>query len=77
MRRLFFSGLLLAGALVAPSAGGSAQEVQDFLPVGELAPDFEIMAATRYGTLSKPVKLSDFRGETLILAFYFRARSGG
>ncbi len=25
----------------------------------------------------RPVKLSDFRGETVVLAFFFRARSGG
>jgi peroxiredoxin Q/BCP len=54
-----------------------AQEVQNFLSVGEMAPDIQVMGATRYGVLSTPVKLSDFRGETVVLAFFFRARSGG
>jgi peroxiredoxin Q/BCP len=62
---------------MAPSAGGSAQEVQNFLSVGEMAPDIQVMGATRYGPLAQPIKLSDFRGETVVLAFFFRARSSG
>jgi peroxiredoxin len=42
-----------------------------------MAPDIQVTGATRYGVVSEPVKLSDFRGETVILAFFFRARSGG
>jgi len=64
----------LAGALAmgAPSAG-SAQ----LLAVGEMAPDFALPGATRYGTLADPVRLSDYRGETVVLAFFFRARTPG
>jgi peroxiredoxin Q/BCP len=47
------------------------------LAVGAVAPDFELPGATRYGVLSKPVKLSDFKGETVVLAFYFKARTKG
>jgi hypothetical protein len=73
---LLASTAALAIALAAPGAT-AAQEVSDFLAVGEMAPDIQVVGATRYGTVSEPVKLSDFRGETLILAFFFRARSGG
>jgi peroxiredoxin len=45
--------------------------------VGTLAPDFAVPGATRYGVLRDPVKLSDFRGKTVVLAFFFRARTRG
>jgi peroxiredoxin Q/BCP len=84
MRRLFF-GATTALALVAsvpvaaraqtPTAPVPAQHPP--LNVGDVAPDFELPGATRYGVLSKPVKLSDFKGETVVLAFYFKARTKG
>jgi hypothetical protein len=45
--------------------------------VGTVAPDFSLPGATRYGRLQNPVKLSDYRGETVVLAFFFQARSKG
>ena len=45
--------------------------------VGEMAPDFAIAGATRYGLLRDPVRLSDFRGETVVLAFFPKARTKG
>ncbi len=57
-------------------AAAAAQETQ-VLQVGESAPDFELTGATRYGILSDPVRLSDFRGKTVVLAFYFEARTPG
>jgi cytochrome oxidase Cu insertion factor (SCO1/SenC/PrrC family) len=45
--------------------------------VGSLAPDFALPGATRYGTLRDPVHLSDFRGKTVVLAFFYRARTKG
>jgi hypothetical protein len=47
------------------------------LAVGAVAPDFAIPGGTRYGLLRDPVRLSDFRGKTVVLAFFFRARSRG
>lgn len=44
---------------------------------GEMAPDFELAGATRYGILADPVELSAFRGETVVLAFFFRVRTPG
>jgi AhpC/TSA family len=73
--------ILLAAAavtlpLVAPLA---AQEVPAALPleVGAVAPDFALPGATRYGVLQNPVRLSDFKGKTVVLAFFFRARTRG
>jgi peroxiredoxin len=33
--------------------------------------------ATRYGVLANPVHLSDFKGKTVVLAFFFKARTSG
>lgn len=77
MRRLVAFGLLTGAFMVAAPAQGAAQDEPDFLAVGETAPDFELVASTRYGVLEEPVRLSDYRGETIVLAFFFRARTGG
>lgn len=47
------------------------------LKVGDAAPDFAIEGATRHGVLRDPVRLSDYRGETVVLSFFFRARTPG
>ena len=62
---------------LAVAASLSAQESAVPLAVGTVAPDFEIPGATQSGVLDEPIKLSDYRGKTVVLAFYFRARSGG
>ena len=78
MRRVVAMGLL-AGALgigtavpVSAQQGGSG-----LLAVGEMAPDFALPGATRYGLLQDDVRLSDYRGETVVLAFFFRVRTRG
>ena len=45
--------------------------------IGEMAPDFEFTGITRYGKLANPQKLSDFRGKTVVLAFFPQARTRG
>ena len=47
------------------------------LEIGAVAPDFELPGATRYGVLRDPVRLSDFSGKTVVLAFFFKARTRG
>jgi len=47
------------------------------LEVGAVAPDFALPGATRFGTLKNPVRLSDFKGKTVVLAFFFKARTRG
>ncbi|MEJ2187067.1 MAG: hypothetical protein P8Z36_14215 [Gemmatimonadota bacterium] len=47
------------------------------LEVGTVAPDFAVAAATRFGVLEDSVHLSDFKGKTVVLAFYVRARTKG
>jgi hypothetical protein len=45
--------------------------------VNDLAPDFSLSGATRYGLLKTPVRLSDYRGRTVVLAFFYQARTKG
>jgi peroxiredoxin Q/BCP len=47
------------------------------LDVGAVAPDFALPGATRFGTLKNPVRLSDYKGKTVVLAFFFKARTRG
>ena len=69
---------LLAGALLVSSAPTQAQAVDpDPIAVGTMAPDFSLPAATRHGILRDPVQLSDLRGQAVVLAFFYRARTRG
>ena len=47
------------------------------LAIGAVAPDFSLSGATRYGVLAKPVRLSDFKGKMVVLAFFYEARTKG
>lgn len=69
--------LVAAPLLVRPS--GVAAQVEEFplVEVGEPAPDFAVTGATRHGILRDLVRLSDYRGETVVLAFFFKARTPG
>jgi hypothetical protein len=54
-----------------------AQETPQPLAVGTVAPDFTMPGATRFGVLRDAIKLSDFKGKAVVLAFFFRARTRG
>ena len=45
--------------------------------VNDVAPDFTLGGATRYGLLKTSVTLSDYRGRTVVLAFFYQARTKG
>ena len=75
---------LLAVALAAPLAAQQPAPAPPAPPpappplaVGTVAPDFTLPAATSAGVSAKPFNLKDHRGETVILAFFFRARTSG
>ena len=72
----FVFALALGSAVFVQPAAGQAN-APDMISVGEMAPDFTVTGATRYGILQDPVRLSDFRGEVVVLAFFFRARTRG
>ena len=66
-----------AFALVLTAAGARAQQPAAAPDSGTLAPDFTLPGATRHGLLRDPVRLSDHRGKTVVLAFFYRARTKG
>ena len=65
----------------AGARGVAAQQATAVVPsspeVGTVAPDFALPGATRYGILKDPVRLSDLRGKTVVLAFFYKARTKG
>jgi len=71
-----WSGRTLATAAATALLVGAAG-AQTAPAVGQQAPDFTAPAATRYGTLASPISLSQFRGKTVVLAFFFKARTKG
>lgn len=76
MRASALVPLLATLALLGRAESACAQSSR-FLPVGTMAPDIVVEGATRYGLIADPVRLSDFRGNTVVLAFFFRVRGGG
>jgi thioredoxin-dependent peroxiredoxin len=66
-----------AAPLAAQQPAAAPAPAPKGLEVGTMAPDFSIPGATRYGTLSAPVTLSSLRGQTVVLAFFPRARTRG
>jgi cytochrome oxidase Cu insertion factor (SCO1/SenC/PrrC family) len=75
--------IALAATLVAASTARAQQSSAPAAPsfpapeVGSMAPDFSLPGATRYGLLRDPVHLADYRGKTVVLAFFYRARTKG
>ena len=82
MRQSRWITLLAASLIIAPSSRIGAQQPAAPAPevgpkIGEMAPDFEFTGITRYGKLANSQKLSDFRGQTVVLAFFPKARTRG
>jgi len=77
MRRLAVAGLFAGALMLGGTDDAVAQEGTEFVAVGEMAPDFAFTGATRHGVISQTLHLSDYRGETVVLAFFFRARTRG
>jgi hypothetical protein len=61
----------------APAPAPAAAPVPMGPPIGSTAPDFTLPGATRYGLLKAPIRLSDYRGQTVVLAFFVQARTRG
>ena len=82
-RRWLSAAALLIGALATPAVAqqaatnGAAAAEPTGPGVGDVAPDITLAAASRYGVLRDPVRLSDYRGSTVVLAFFPKARTKG
>jgi hypothetical protein len=69
--------LVLAPAVLPAQQSPARTGTTPPLEIGAVAPDFSLRGATRYGVLANPVRLSDFRGKTVVLAFFYQARTKG
>lgn len=70
-------GLAAVLGLGTPNGAVAQEAGAGLIEVGAMAPDFALTGATRHGVLSDEVRLSDYRGETVVLAFFFRVRTRG
>ena len=65
---------LTVTALVAVTAGRLLAQMPK---VGDMAPDFTLKGSTKDGLLPKPIHLAEFRGQTVVLAFFPKSRTKG
>lgn len=77
LRPSVYAVLALGIAAVSTAAQAGPDAAPAPPTVGQVAPDFSLPGATRYGLLASPVKLSDFRGKTVVIAFFYVARTKG
>lgn len=70
------AALIVVPAIVQAQAAPAAPAPTP-LKVGDMAPDFTVTTATAAGVSAKPFKLSEHRGETVVLAFFPAARTRG
>ena len=81
--RLATLTIATAASLVSAGQVGLAQQpvpLPATIPgpaVNDVAPDFALVGADKYGLLKTPVRLSDYRGRTVVLAFFYQARTKG
>jgi hypothetical protein len=71
------ASLVIAGHVARAQAAPLAAIVPAGPAVNDVAPDFTLYGADRYGLLKTPVRLSDYRGRTVVLAFFYQARTKG
>jgi cytochrome oxidase Cu insertion factor (SCO1/SenC/PrrC family) len=69
--------LMVGGPARAQQPAAPAAVIVAGPAVGDVAPDFTLDGATRYGLLKTPVRLADYRGRTVVLAFFYQARTKG
>lgn len=79
-RIVFATAVALAATPLAaqqPAPAPPAPPAPTPLAVGVEAPDFTLPAATMEGVSAKPVHLQELRGKTVVIAFFYKARTGG
>lgn len=64
----------IAGAQQPPPADTTAAAIP---AVGDIAPDFSFRTIDRKGIGANPTRLSDYRGQTVVLWFFIKARTRG
>jgi hypothetical protein len=71
--------LLAIGTVLVLLTTPAMAQTQEYKPleIGAEAPDFALPGATREGVLDQPLRLSDYKGKTVVLAFFYHARTKG
>lgn len=69
--------LIAASAMAQQPANQPTAPALPIPAVGDTAPDFSIRGATRFGQLRDQTLLSGFRGQTVVLWFFIKARTRG
>ena len=78
LQRCLIASIVLAAAAASASAQATPVPAPaGSLNVGDVAPDFDLRGATRYGLLGRPPRLADQKGETVVIAFVYKARTKG
>jgi hypothetical protein len=82
-----FSSAMALGALLSltaaplaaqqPAATPAVPPAPTPLAVGAEAPDFELPVSTLAGVSANRLRLTELRGKTVVIAFFFRARTSG
>lgn len=67
---------LLAATTVSTSTA-LAQQMEDAIALDAEAPAFSLQGATAGGLITDSVRLEDFAGKTVVLAFFYKARTKG
>jgi hypothetical protein len=75
---LYLPGLLLlASTAVGAQQPAPAPDTTGLPKVGDVAPDFTFRPITKDGLAAKPARLSDYKGQTVVLWFFIKARTRG
>ncbi len=67
----------LAALMLVATPAVAQEPTAEPLELGAVAPDFSLPGATSEGVLEAPLRLSDFKGKTVVLAFFYKVRTGG
>ncbi len=68
---------VLVVALTGLAASHAWAQSGDGPQVGDMAPDFSLPGASKAGVREKALRLSDFRGQVVVISFFPKARTKG
>ena len=72
-----YTGMALALSATVAGAQAAPAQAEPGPKVGDIAPDFTLSGATKAGVLASPVSLAKLKGQTVIIAFFPKARTTG
>ena len=76
-RHATHAAVALAAFATLVSAQAPAAQPEAGPKVGDVAPDFTLGGATKDGVLRKSVSLAQYKGQTVVVAFFPKARTSG